>query len=107
VALHIYRVKVRGRFAEVDDELAAALRADVAGGEPLPAFTPEGTFSYGPALTFFTFRFQLRATADTPVEAEEAARAEALERAAAALAARGIPARDVSVSAFDMADTWA
>lgn len=106
MALHIYRVKVRGRFADLDDETAAALRADIADGAPLPAFTPEGTFSYEPALTFFTFRFQLRATADTPAEAEEAARADALERATAALARRGIPARDVSVSAFDMADVW-
>lgn len=103
--LHILRVKVRGRFGALDDELAAALRAE-ARSAPLPGFSEEGTFSFEPALTFFTFRYQLRARAGSEDEAREQVEAEALRRATAVLEQRGIPVRDVTTSAWDLAEVW-
>src|SRR5690606_11686900 len=98
MALRIYRVKVRGRFGALDDEVASALRTE-ARTAALPGFSEEGTFSFEPALTFFTFRYQLRSRAEDEGEARTEVEAEALRRASAVLEGRGIPMRDVTTSA--------
>lgn len=106
--LFIYRVMVRGRFADLDDAGRARLAAEVTDHDVITAggFTEGGTLAYTSAIDFFTFRYQLRQRAESPAEAERAVADEARSRAEDALAAKGVAARDVKVQVTDMADVW-
>ncbi|MFC4857980.1 DUF6204 family protein [Actinophytocola glycyrrhizae] len=94
---HTYRVLVRGRFTELDDEGRARLRA-VAGEHDMLAagFTEAGSLAYDHALDFFSFRVEL------PAEAEKAACERGKARAAAAVDGLGVDFRDLKASATDM-----
>jgi hypothetical protein len=104
MTLHIYRVLVRGRFDELDPNVRAALVAGAADHDVVLAeFTTTGTLTYEPAVTFFTFRVEVRASGDDPAAAATAA---AKAKAVEYLSTRSIGYRDLSVLAADMADVW-
>jgi hypothetical protein len=72
----VYRVTVRGRFAELTDEARRYLvRAQAEHDIFISAFTPEGTFTYDSRIMFFNLRYEVRS--DTEVESSAAALAEA------------------------------
>ncbi|MFD8144678.1 DUF6204 family protein [Streptomyces sp. NPDC059708] len=83
-----YRVIVRGVFADLDDTRRTELLASAGEHDILrAAFTEDGTLVYDRELRAFSFRCVVRQPAD---RADETAGDEACERAAEALAARGI-----------------
>jgi hypothetical protein len=98
---HTYRVLVRGRFTDLDDDGRRRLRAVadhhdllVAGG-----FSDEGSLSYDRALDFFSFRVQLRAET-APTDRAVCDRGRAL--AAHAVEELGVDFRDLRASATDV-----
>jgi hypothetical protein len=102
--MHIYRVLVRGRFADLDETTRARLRAEADDHDVLgAAFTESGTLTYDRSLVAFTCRYQLRLDDDAGAEA---AAAEAVERATGDLAAVGIAHRGLDARAIDMASAW-
>ena len=105
MSLRIYRVAVRGRFADLTDDARAQLVAEAPQHDTVSvgAFTDEGTFTYERAVDFFTFRFQLRARGD---DARAEAELDAIERAERYLSGRGLGFRDLKVQATDMATVW-
>jgi len=102
---HIFRVSVRGRFAELSDDARRRLN-DQHDPTRLPGFTEAGDFIHDGRPDFFTYRIQLRQRAETAAEAAAAAEVEARAHALADLAARGLGHRDLSVSVQAMADVW-
>jgi hypothetical protein len=116
MALHIYRVLVRGRLTPVDDHARARLLAECeAHAVSRAGFSESGTLTYDRSLTSFGFRQQVRVHVDgvgTPgpdddtaaAEAQAAASAEAA--AAQALEAIGATGCDLRTSATDMAAVW-
>ncbi|KJK59252.1 DUF6204 family protein [Saccharothrix sp. ST-888] len=83
-----YRVIVRGVFADLDDAQRAELLATADRHDILnAAFTDEGSLIYDRALRAFSFRCVVRQPAD---EEDEMAVEYACDRAATALAARGL-----------------
>ena len=106
MALHIYRVVVRGRFDGLDDDARARLRAAAPEHDIfLSAFTPDGTLTYDHFLHAFNTRFELRADGD-PAENEAAVGATALARTEGLLAGLGVRGRDHRVTITDMASIW-
>lgn len=103
--MRIFRVAVRGRFADLDDDQRARLRADADAHDVVShgAFTEAGTLTYEPPLHTFTFRYQLR-TKEEEGEPEVCERALALARAE--LAALGVAHDGLRARATDMADMW-
>ncbi len=105
--MKIYRGTVRGRFAEQADQVRAALVASAGEHDHLHgAFVHDGTFTYDPQLTFFSFRYELRADGETAEEAELDARYQAESDAMAYLQHFGIAYRDLKVRVWDMATVW-
>jgi hypothetical protein len=105
--LQIYRGTVRGRFDAQADAVREALVASAAEHDGLQAaFVHDGTFTYDEQLTFFTFRYELRANGDTAEECELDARFQAESDALAYLQHFGIAHRDLKVSVWDMASVW-
>jgi hypothetical protein len=101
--MKIYRVLVRGRFGDLDDEAGARLRAEADDHDVLgAAFTEHGTLTYDRSLDFLTCRYQLRL--DDGDEADAADRA--VTRARHDLAAVGIPHGDLTAKVIDMASVW-
>ncbi|MGB3443701.1 MAG: DUF6204 family protein [Actinophytocola sp.] len=94
---HTYRVLVRGRFTDLDDDGRARLLA-VAGEHDMLAagFTETGSLAYDHTLDFFSFRVELRA------EAERAVCDQGKALAAQAVAGFGVDFRDLKASATDM-----
>lgn len=88
--MEAFRVLIRGKFDPLDESARAALEAktDV-------AFTEEGTFTHDVNATAFTFRCQVPAGPD---DAERAAK----DGATAALAAHGLPYRDLNFAVTDL-----
>ncbi|RSS45911.1 hypothetical protein EF912_27940 [Streptomyces sp. WAC07061] len=83
-----YRVIVRGVFAGLDDDQRTRLLASAAEHDILTAaFTDDGTLVYDRELRAFSLRCVVRQAGDLE---DEAAGEAACDRAAAALAARGI-----------------
>ena len=112
MALHIYRVTVRGFFTDLDPDVRARLLAEVDDHEALhAAFTEAGTFTYDRTLAAFSFRYQLRVQLDDEpderVLADAAAERAGLDRTHATLDAAGITSKRIRVSAANMADVWA
>ena len=95
------RVTVRGCFDNLSDAQLAELIAERAEHDFLRTeYTADGYLAYDlPARPFFTFRFAERADDDADV-AKAAARAEA--KAAAWMAGRGYPVKDLSTRTVDM-----
>lgn len=107
MALHMYRVLVRGRFDDLDPNVRAALIAGATDHDVVLAeFTTTGTLTYEPAVTFFTFRVEVRASGDDPAAVATAAAAAAEAKAVEYLSTRSIGFRDMTVVAADMADAW-
>lgn len=112
MALHIYRVTVRGFFTDLSRDTRARLLADVEDHDALhAAFTEAGTLTYDRTLAAFSFRIQLRVqTDDDGGDDRDLADARAeelgLERAAARLAELGAPAKRLRVTTSNMADVW-
>ncbi|MBK5223502.1 MAG: hypothetical protein JJE52_11640 [Acidimicrobiia bacterium] len=111
MALHIYRVVVRGYFADLDDDARATLRASADAHDIFEsAFTESGTLTYTSDLYAFNTRFALRATGD-PAENEAEVTAVALEHTERLLAdfgvtGKGLGNRPMQVIITDMADMW-
>lgn len=105
MSLRIYRVAVRGRFADLTDEARAMLVAEAPEHDTVSvgAFTDEGTFTYEPSIDFFTFRFQIRSRGD---DARSDAELEAIDRAERYLSHRHLGFRALKVQATDMATVW-
>jgi hypothetical protein len=114
MSLHIYRVTVRGSFADLTDEARARIEAEYEQHDYLHArFTPEGTFVYDVGMGAFSFRYELReydAHDDAPGggsdNPKEAVMARALAMATAFLDDAGFGFRRLRASATDMADMW-
>lgn len=105
VSVRIFRVTVRGRFADLDAETRARLLADQPNHDVVSsgAFTEGGTLTYERAVDFFTFRVQLRGRGD---DAEDQVAEEARARAEHAVAQLGAAHRDLKVLTSDMASVW-
>jgi hypothetical protein len=101
----IFRVFVRGRFADLADDVRARLLAEVEQHHAIDAarFTPEGTMTYERNLAAFTFRYELRSNDD---DAEGDVLARATADATARLDAAGITYKGLRASATDMASVW-
>jgi len=94
---HTYRVLVRGRFTDLDDDGRARLRAVAPEHDMLTTgFTETGSLAYDHALDFFSFRVQLEDKAEKAV----CDRGKAL--AAQAVEGLGVDFRDMKASATDM-----
>jgi Family of unknown function (DUF6204) len=107
VALHIFRVTVRGQFASLDDSARAVLVADAPRHTVAQAaFTRTGTFTYELPLISFSYRFEIRVDDEDDDPPMPAATARAEASAIADLIARGIVARHLRVEATDMAEMW-
>ncbi len=106
----IFRVTVRGRFADLDEAARARLVAGLAEHDVIRGgFSEAGPLSYDRSLDFFAFRYQVRERADDAEPAAEVL-ARALERtealAIARLDADGLGHRDLKVHGTDLADIW-
>jgi hypothetical protein len=110
MALNIYRVVVRGEFSDLTPDARERLVADAEAHDiTLSSYTATGTFTYEPRLHAFSYRFEVRVSADDdvpePESADEAAqRAETL--ATADLDARGVTFKRLRVNVVNMADMW-
>ncbi|QGG96780.1 DUF6204 family protein [Actinomarinicola tropica] len=106
MALHLYRVVVRGRFDGLDDAARERLRAAAPEHDIFrSAFTRDGTLTYDQHLYAFNARFEMRADGD-PAENEAEVSARALERTADLLAALGVQGSHTKVQLTDMASIW-
>ncbi len=107
---HIFRITVRGRFADLDDAARARLRDALADHDVIRGgFSEAGPLSYDRSLDFFTFRYQVRERGEdgeTAAEVVDRAQARTEADARARLAALGVGARDVKLHATDLADIW-
>lgn len=104
MTLRIFRVLVRGRFAEMSTSTRDRLIAEAGSHDVFAAaFTPKGTFTYEPSLHALTFRCEVREKGD---DAEAVASDRACEMAVEYLDAHGIAYGDLSVTASDMAAVW-
>ncbi|WP_415954329.1 DUF6204 family protein [Streptomyces sp. KLOTTS4A1] len=96
MTVRTYRAQVTGRF----DGLEQPLRTQLLAEQPehdlqLAAFTEDGTFTYTPTLTRFTFRCRIGVDADSAVEADELAAVEAEVMTIDYLTSRTIPFRQL------------
>ncbi len=105
----IYRVVVRGQFADLDDHTRARLLEEAPDHDVFrSSFTADGTFTYDTRLVSWNLRYELRVADDpdgSPVDAEEAA-ARCLTRAEAWLDSVELGHKHVRATATDMASMW-
>ncbi len=109
MALHIYRVVVRGHFYDLDPDQRSALLAATEDHTIFKsAFTPDGTFTYEANLVAFNFRYECRIQDDQANghDPEALAIDESLGRARDSLAGWGIEHRHLRATAADMASMW-
>jgi hypothetical protein len=104
--MQIFRVTVRGRFVDLDDEQRARLRADAGAHDLVESggFSDAGALSYDRALHAFSYRVQLRTKGD---EGEAEVTERALAQAAAELDRLGVAYERLRAQATDMAAMWA
>jgi hypothetical protein len=104
--MHIYRVTVRGWFDGLTADQRASLLAAAAEHDVVSvgAFTEAGTLTYERSLHTFTFRVQLRETAEVDPEALALERATTM--AVAEVEALGAAHRNVRATATDMGSIW-
>jgi hypothetical protein len=99
-AMRVFRVTVRGRFAELTEQSRAyLLRAQADHDIFLSAYTPEGTFTYDAAIAFFNLRYELRASG---TDAAELVELEALDEAGRFLATMGFGSKKLRADVVDM-----
>jgi hypothetical protein len=103
MAVHVYRVTVRGRFQDLDDTTIAELVADADAHDHLhAAFTQDGTLTYDMRTGFFSLRYELRTDDEVDTDAFELGEL----RAADELRRAGLTHGKLRVTATDMADLW-
>ncbi len=94
---HTFRVLVRGRFTDLDDDGRARLTARAGEHDMLTAgFSGTGSLAYDQALDFFSFRVELTG------EEEKAVCDRGKALAARAVDDLGVDFRDLKASATDM-----
>ena len=103
--MSVYRVTVRGRFADLDDRQRGRLIAALAEHDIfVSAYTPEGTFTYDHRLDFFNLRYEIRIDlGDSTVEVAAEA---GLNEARLFLRTMNFPHRDLKVNVVDMTTMW-
>jgi hypothetical protein len=103
--VQIFRVIVRGRFADLTDAQRETLRHELADGGDIAAyrFTSAGSLAFDRRLDFFSVRAEVRLDDDATV-ADASASGEAL--AIAELERRRLGWRDLTTSVANMADVW-
>jgi hypothetical protein len=100
----IFRVTVRGRFADLGGETRAALLAALDEHDVTrAAFTREGTFMYDMHLNAFSLRYEVRVAHD---EGELVAGDIAVREADMFLSVMGYPHGPLRSSVVDMATSW-
>jgi hypothetical protein len=101
----IYRVVVRGQFANLDDSTREALLADQEEHDFLvSAFTSDGTFTYDERLVAFNLRYEVRDGSDEPMTTIDQL---AIDRASAWLDQQGYGHKRLRATVTDMASMWA
>lgn len=103
--MKVYRVVVRGQFADLTDDQRAALLAEVDDHEILKAaYTEWGSFTYDRALVSFSWRYEVRvADEDDGVDPVEVG----LAATRAHLDGWGLAHKHLRATATDMATMWA
>lgn len=108
MATHIHRVIVRGFFDGLDDDRCARLRAAQPEHDILrSAFTADGSLTYGPDVSAFSFRVEVRTGDDDAPDHHGAALRTGIARAETALQRLGVGSKRLRATASDMADVWA
>lgn len=106
----IYRVVVRGQFADLSEKTKADLLADAEAHDYLhSAFTKDGTFTYDERLVAFNIRYEVRLSDDefsSALDAEEFIKLSSMERASAWLDESGYPHKKLTCTFTDMATIW-
>jgi hypothetical protein len=106
--MQIYRVIVRGRFADLDPITTAVLLDELERTDELDSytFTKDGTLTFDRRLDFWSVRVEVRvadgASEDPKATAFEQATATALEH----LSRRGASGKDLRATGQAMADVW-
>ncbi|MFN8053465.1 MAG: DUF6204 family protein [Acidimicrobiales bacterium] len=106
---HLFRVVVRGMFADLDDDRRRRLVAEAPEHDIfLSSYTAAGTFTYEPRLEAFSFRYELRESGDDlgAAEAEAAVTERALGLAIDYLESHDIPHKRLRAIPTNMADFW-
>ena len=107
MATHIFRVTVKGRFADLDPDGSVRLRDNLDRFDySLAGYTDAGTLMYDATIDFFTFRVRLREVGDDWQEAHDAVCARGEAMAQRQLDQLGVGSRGLAVRASDMADIW-
>lgn len=103
--MKIYRVIVRGQFAELDNATTAEL-LELAPAHDIfkSAFTAEGILSYDDQLVAFNVRYEVRDSGGE-LSSDEIA-ADSIARTAADLESRGIGHKHMRAAVTDMASYW-
>ena len=103
--MKIFRVVVRGQFADLDEAQRGAL-LDRAGEHSYlkSAFTKDGTLTYDEQLVAFNFRYEVRH--GEPVPDEATIGATSIERATTTLRGMGLTAKHLRFTVTDMATIW-
>ena len=97
----VYRVTVRGRFAQLTEEARRYLvRAQPEHDIFVSAFTPEGTFTYDQRIMFFNLRYEVRCNPDGDPSAA------ALAEAAAFLRTMGFGYSHLKAIPFEVSAVW-
>lgn len=106
----IYRVVVRGQFADLDDDTRQRLLAEADEHDVFrSAFTADGTFTYDTRLVAFNLRYETRvpdAATENGGDPQEAAVTLARERASTWLTSVGLGHKHLRATATDMATMW-
>lgn len=103
----IYRVVVRGQFADLDDDVRTALLAEAAEHDFLrSAFTADGTFTYDERLVAFNLRYEVREPDDTPPDDTARVAADSVARASNWLTSVGIAHKHLRTTATDQSIMW-
>ena len=102
--LRLFRVVVRGHFADLDEACRDRLLAEVDEHDLFDArFTPDGWWVYDRALVAFNFRFEARGRGP---DAASQAQGEAEVMARLVLEERGVPHKHLRSSVVDMGEMW-
>jgi hypothetical protein len=97
----VYRVTVRGRFADLSDEARRYLARSVAEHDLfLSAFTKEGTFTYDQRIMFFNLRYEVKCAPDADPSAI------AMGEATQFLRTMGFGHSHLKATPFDVTAVW-
>lgn len=104
-SLRIFRVTVRGRFADLSDHARVYITEHAAEHDIfVSAYTPEGTLTYDADTLFFNMRYELRGHGH---DAEAEVSLEALSASEDFLRTMRFGHGDLRATAVDMSAMWA